>query len=146
MGSQFGSAASYLNQHLGSLDKDLGSHLEKSKLFEEEYLLKQKRIGQLYKSFKEEFVRSQMFKDGAMFLIGFVGGLIVTVVFIVISMPSGQGKGVPQKIMEKSQVVDEEDGGPRVGSKGFEEGYLESKNVHKNNTHGLEETGASSGM
>jgi len=35
-----------------------------------------------------------MFKDGAMFLIGFVGGLIVTVVFIVISMPSGQGKGV----------------------------------------------------
>lgn len=64
--------------------------MEKSKLYEEEYALKQKRIGELYKAFKDEFLRSQMFKDAAMFLIGFVGGLMATVIFSVLSMPSVQ--------------------------------------------------------
>lgn len=40
MSNQFNQAASFLNQHLNSLDRDLSSHMEKSKLFEEEYLLK----------------------------------------------------------------------------------------------------------
>jgi xanthosine utilization system XapX-like protein len=29
-----------------------------------------------------------MFKDAAMFLIGFVGGLVVTVIFIIAQMPA----------------------------------------------------------
>ena len=40
LSNDFNQAASFLNSHLNSLDRDITSHMEKSKLYEEEYALK----------------------------------------------------------------------------------------------------------
>lgn len=88
MGNSFNAAGIFLNQQLSGLERDISAQSEKSKLFEEEYILKQQRISSLYKLFKEEFGRHQMFKDAAMFLVGFIGGLVAAVIFVIFSIPS----------------------------------------------------------
>ena len=98
IGNAFNAAGLFLNQQLSGLEKDVAARAEKSKLFEEEYLLKQKRISSLYKSFKDEFLRHQLFKDAATFLVGFVLGLLATILFVILSTPQG---AQPAKVIRK---------------------------------------------
>lgn len=98
MGNTFNSAGIFLNQQLGGLERDISAQVEKSKLFEEEYILKQKRISSLYKLFKEEFVRHQMFKDITMFFVGFVGGLAAAIIFVLFTIPNA---AQPMKVAQR---------------------------------------------